>query len=217
MGTLEFGNKKYSVDTEEFLSNYKEWDEDYARGMASKVGIVSGLSEDHWEIIHFIRDMYKKTGKCPLVYETCRMNKLHLEEFKKLFPAGYLRGACKLAGITYKEGYLDQVGLEDLVERITAPAQDKSYEIDKRGFLTNPNQWDEEFALLKAYEMKMPKLSEKHWQIITFLRKSYERNNIVPTIYETCEVNDIGLEEFELLFPDGYHRGAVKISGLRAR
>lgn len=217
MGIFEFGNKKYAVDTDEFLSDYKEWDENYARGMAPKVGIISGLSEDHWKIIHFIRDMYKKSGKCPLVYETCRMNRLHLEELKKLFPAGYLRGACKLAGITYKEGYLDQAGLEDLAERITSPAQDKSYEVDKRGFLLNPYQWDEEFALMKAYEMKMPKLSEKHWHIINFLRKSFEKNNIVPTIYETCEENSIELEEFEKLFPDGYHRGAVKIAGLRVR
>lgn len=217
MSSFEFGDKKYAVDTEEFLADYNEWDEDYARGMAPKVGIISGLSEDHWKIIRFIRDTYKRTGRCPLVYETCRTNRLHLQELKKLFPAGYLRGACKLAGITYKEGYLDQVGLEELAESIASPAQEKSYEIDKRGFLMNPFSWDEEFTLLKASEMKMPKLSEKHWQIIRFLRKSFEKNNMVPTIYETCEKNGIELDEFEKLFPDGYHRGAVKISGLRVR
>ena len=61
----------------------------------------------------------------------------------------------------------------------------------------------------------MPKLTDKHWQIINFLRKSFEKNNMVPTIYETCEANGIDLEELEKLFPDGYHRGAVKIAGLR--
>lgn len=217
MGIFKFGNKSYTVDTEEFLSDYNEWDEDFARGMAPKVGIIGGLSEDHWKIIYFIRDTFKKTGKCPLVYETCRMNRLHLEELKKLFPAGYLRGACKLTGITYKEGYLDQAGLEELAERITSPPQEKSYEIDSRGFLVNPSDWDEGFAALKAYEMKMPKLTEKHWTIIQFLRKSFEKNNLVPTVYETCEVNGIELDELEKLFPDGYHRGAVKVAGLRVR
>jgi len=217
MAIFEFGNKTYTVDTEEFLSNYSEWDENFARGIAPKVGIISGLSEDHWKIIYFIRDMFKKTGKCPLVYETCRMNRLHLKELKKLFPAGYLRGACKLAGITYKEGYLDQWGLEELAERITSPAQEKSYEIDSRGFLMNPFEWDEGFTALKANEMKMPKLSEKHWQIIRFLRDSFQKNNVVPTIYETCEVNGLELDELEKLFPDGYHRGAIKIAGLRVR
>ncbi|MEW5923535.1 MAG: TusE/DsrC/DsvC family sulfur relay protein [Candidatus Zixiibacteriota bacterium] len=217
MGTITFGDKTYTVDTEDFLADYSEWDENFARGMAPKVGIISGLSEDHWKIINFIRDTFKNTGKCPLVYETCRKNRLHLHELKRLFPAGYLRGACKLTGITYKDGYLDQAGLEDFAEKVTSPRQEKSYEIDRRGFLVNPSEWDEEFVNLKVYELKMPTLSEKHWQIIRFLRERFEQNNVVPTVYETCEENELGLDELEELFPDGYHRGAVKIAGLRVR
>jgi tRNA 2-thiouridine synthesizing protein E len=34
---------------------------------------------------------------------------------------------------------------------------------------------------------------------------------------ETCEANSIEIDEFATLFPDGYHRGAVKIAGLRLR
>jgi TusE/DsrC/DsvC family sulfur relay protein len=217
MSTFTFGNKTYHVDAYDYLSDCNEWDENYARGMAPKVGVVSGLSEDHWKIIHFIRDRFNKTGKCPLVYETCRMNRLHLQELKTLFPSGYLRGACKLAGLTYKEGYMDQSGLEGFAEQITSPTQDKTYEIDLRGFLVNPFQWDEKFAAARAYEMKMPRLTEKHWEIIRFLRSSFEKNNVVPNVYETCEANSIELKELEELFPDGYHRGAVKIAGLRVR
>ena len=216
MNIFTFGNKAYQVDTEEFLSDFKQWDENFARGMAPKVGIISGLSEDHWKIIYFMRDAFKQTGKCPLVYETCRMNRLHLQELKKLFPAGYLRGACKLAGITYREGYLDQSWVEEFAERVTSGVrEEKIYLVNIRGFLMNPAEWDRKFALFKAHEMKMPKLTDKHWQIINFLRKSFEKNNIVPTLYETCEANGIDLEELEKLFPDGYHRGAVKIAGLR--
>jgi len=186
--------------------------------MAPKVGIISGLSEDHWKIINFIRDFHKRTGKCPLVYETCRMNQLPLQELQKLFQAGYLRGACKLAGITYKEGYLDQSELEELAERATVEDQEKkTYEVNVRGYLINPQEWDKKYAKYKANEMKMPKLTDKHWQVINFLRESFEKNKLVPTIYETCEATGIDLEELQLLFPDGYHRGAVKISGLRVR
>src|SRR4030042_2496948 len=216
MNIFTFGNKAYQVDTEEFLSDFKQWDENFARGMAPKVGIISGLSEDHWKIIYFMRDAFKQTGKCPLVYETCRMNRLHLQELKKLFPAGYLRGACKLAGITYREGYLDQSWGEAVAERVTSGVgEEKIYLVNIRGFLMNPAEWDRKFALFKAHEMKMPKLTEKHWQIINSLRKSFEKNKLLPTLYETCEANGIDLEELEKLFPDGYHRGAVKIAGLR--
>lgn len=95
---FKFGNKTDTVDTEEFLSDFNEWDEGFAGGMAPKVGIISDLSEDHWKIIHFIHDTFKKTGKCPLVYETCDANSIELDELEMLFPDGYHRGAIKIAG-----------------------------------------------------------------------------------------------------------------------
>jgi TusE/DsrC/DsvC family sulfur relay protein len=217
MNTITFGNKTYSTNTEDYLTDFNDWDEDFARGMAPKTGILAGLTEDHWKIIHYIRNTLKKTGKCPLVYETCRVNRLHIQELKRLFPAGYLRGACKLAGVSYVEGYLDQSWSQELAEKITAGVQEKSYTINIRGFLVNPSEWDEKFAVYKAWEMKMPKLTDRHWQIIHFLRKRYNEQNFVPTVYETCEENGMEVEELEKLFPDGYHRGAVKVAGLRVR
>ena len=226
MRTITLGEKKYSVDMEEYLSAFNDWDENFARGIAPKVGIISGLSEDHWQIINFIRDYFKRTGKCPLVYETCRTNRLPLRKLQKLFPAGYLRGACKVAGVTYKEGYyaptrshlLDQPFQEKLAKAATTGDQaEKTFEVDIQGFLINPREWDKRYAIYKAHEMKMPKLTDIHWQVINFLRQSFEKNNLVPTIYETCEACDIDLEELQKLFPDGYHRGAVKIAGLRTR
>jgi tRNA 2-thiouridine synthesizing protein E len=217
MSTLAFASKTYAVDADEYLSDFNAWDENFARAMAPKAGIMSELSADQWRIIYFIRDHYKKTGKCPLVYETARMNRLHLQELKNLFPAGYLRGACKLAGITYKEGYLDQSWAEGFAEQVTEDEEGKTYEINIRGFLVNPFQWDKRYALHRAWEMKMPKLTEKHWQIIEFLRQRFVTDNIVPTVYETCEMNHIDLEELQKLFPDGYQRGAVKIAGLKVR
>jgi tRNA 2-thiouridine synthesizing protein E len=217
MSTVAFANKNYAVDEDEYLLDFNTWDKDFARAIAPKVGIISGLTEDHWRIISFIRDYYQKTGKCPLVYETVRINRLALQEFQKLFPAGYLRGACKLAGITYKEGYLEQSWAEGLSEQIAKGEEGKTYEINVRGFLINPFQWDKQYAVHRAWEMKMPKFTEKHWQIIEFLRERFTKDNLVPTVYETCQATHIDLDELQKLFPDGYHRGAVKIAGLRVR
>ena len=60
-------------------------------------------------------------------------------------------------------------------------------------------------------------LNHDHWKIIYYLRASYRKNKVVPTIYETCEDNDVEIGDLERMFTDGYHRGAVKIAGLRAR
>jgi TusE/DsrC/DsvC family sulfur relay protein len=146
---------------------------------------------------------------------------LHLKDLKKLFPTGYLRGACKLAGITYKERSIDYYGGEGLkirAEGARPESEEKVYRVDVRGFLVDPAEWDEDFAVQKAHEMKMKEgLTEKHWKIVHFLREYFNRNRSVPTVYETCEMNRMELDELEELFPNGYHRGAVKIAGLRAR
>jgi tRNA 2-thiouridine synthesizing protein E len=218
MGVITLGNRKYEVDFEGFLEDSSQWDENFAVQMAPRLGIESGLTEAHWQIINFIRSTFAELGKCPLVYQTCRLNGLRIRDLQELFPSGYLRGACKLAGITYREGYLGNALVRALPEEVTVGATDKVYEVDARGFLVNHKSWDEQYATNKAFEMKMPDgLTEKHWQIIRFLRDAYRKTSSVPTVYETCEVNKIEIDELERLFPDGYHRGAVKLAGLRAR
>jgi tRNA 2-thiouridine synthesizing protein E len=89
--------------------------------------------------------------------------------------------------------------------------------VDIHGFLIDPSEWDEDYVVFKAIEMKMPALTDDHWKIISFIRNRFEETGKVPTVYETCEENQIELEGLEALFPDGYHRGVVKISGLRVR
>lgn len=219
METFTYNNKTYEIDLKGFLLNPNQWDENYAEGMAIGAGILHGLTTEHWDVINFIRESFAETGRCPLFYETCNANGLHVNDMKRLFPSGYLRGACKLAGITYKEGFwgndeLPSEGIEyNLID------DKRTYVVDIRGFLIHPDEWNELYAVCRARDMKIPggKLTEKHWQIIRFLRESYKNRSEVPTAYETCEAVEISIDELERLFPDGYHRGAVKIAGLRVR
>ncbi len=219
MRSITFKEKTFQVDSLGFLCDHKDWSEEFAEGLAPSHQIPNGLTQKHWEVIHFIRDTLAEFGKCPLVYQTCKLNGLRLKELRVLFPTGYLRGACKLAGLTYREGYLHHYTFLPLPEEeIKAISPDKVYRIDVRGFLTDYSDWDEQFALYRAQDMKMPlNLTPKHWEIIYFLRESYRKLDRVPTVYETCEAFNLEINELGGLFPDGYHRGAVKIAGLRAR
>jgi len=218
MGTFEYNGKIYAVDGEGYLQHSGHWDEDFAEGMAGRVKITGGLTEKHWQVINYIRETYMEKGICPLVFQTCRANNLKISGLKGLFPTGYLRGACRLAGLTYKEGFIGQDWLADATEDFSPEKLEKAYNVNARGFLLDPFEWDEQFAVFKAFEMKMPgPLSERHWQIIYYLRESYDRDHDVPTVYETCEANEIEVDELQQLFPDGYHRGAVKIAGLRVK
>jgi tRNA 2-thiouridine synthesizing protein E len=210
--------RKYLVDFADFLINSQEWDENFAEGMAVKVDIPDGLTAAHWEVIHFIRNHFAQYGVCPVVYQTCRECSLKLKDLRALFPAGYQRGACKLAGLTYREGFLGYSEMPEGTAELEISGTERTYEVDARGFLTDPSAWDRTYAVFKAHELKMPgKLTEKHWQIIDFMRNYWEEHQIVPTVYDTCEANHLEIEELERFFPDGYHRGAVKIAGLRFR
>ncbi|MGD2121615.1 MAG: TusE/DsrC/DsvC family sulfur relay protein [Gemmatimonadota bacterium] len=208
---LSLNGKDYAVDEENCLKDPNDWDEGFAAGMAPEAGIVGGLTEKHWKVIRFIRQFWKDRSSCPTVYQTCRMFGLHVARFRVLFPTGFQRGACKLAGISYK------VGFPKGFYQLTSP-EEKSYRIDIWGFLLDPDEWDDRFALLRAHEMKVPGgLTSDHWRVLRFMRQEYYRTRKTPALSETCDALGIGLEEFEALFPDGFYRGAAKIAGLRAR
>ncbi|MBA4392038.1 MAG: sulfurtransferase TusE [Desulfobacca sp.] len=219
MDTFSYKGKVYEVDSMNFLMNSNDWDENFAEGLAPQAGIPLGLTNEHWEVIKTIRKYFIEEGDFPNIYETCSTCGFRIPEMRKLFPHGYWRGACKLAGVISWGGPLGPVfhsiNLSEMKPFIEA--YDKTYEIDVRGFLINPDDWDEYYAVYRAYEMKIHdgKLSDRHWTIIKFLRESFQQKREIPTIYETCEANQIDLEELEHLFPDGYHRGAVKLAGLR--
>jgi tRNA 2-thiouridine synthesizing protein E len=215
--TTTYKGNVFEVDAEGFLADYHRWDRSFADWVASELNPPMELSKEHWDVINFIRNKFAEEGRCPLVYETCRQNGLSLDDLTRLFPSGYLRGACRMAGITYREGYLNQGFLPSSMEDHDLVASEKSYQVDVRGFLANPDDWDEYYAAYRAYDMKLSggKLTEKHWQIIKYLRESYRAAKTIPTIYETCLNNGLEIEELEKLFPDGYHRGLIKIAGLQ--
>jgi len=219
MQSFHFGDSFYQADSEGFLLDPAQWDQKFAEGMAGQAGITEDLSSDHWRVIYFIRNRFFETGKCPMVHELCRSLSLRLADLKRLFPSGYLRGACKLAGLTYREEEVHSSWLPKAHAAVgTKPMTERIYRTDIRGFMIDPSEWDREYATWKSREMKMPgDLTPRHWDIIEFLRTCFEKYGKVPTVYETCEANAIDIDELEALFPDGYHLGAVKIAGLRVR
>lgn len=211
-------DREYELDADGYLTDPNDWSEDFARETAGSVGLERGLTTEHWDVLRTIRRKYLATGQCPLVYEVCLETGLDIQGLHRLFPAGFLRGACRLAGITYREGFLKYSWLEPALKELVKFDPIRSYAVDARGFLIDPDTWDEQFAVYKAAELKMQDgLGPRHWAIIRFLRRCHVVRGEVPTVHETCEEIGLDLSQLEELFPDGYHRGAVKLAGLRKR
>lgn len=217
MEKLVISDKEYQLDSFGFLANVDDWDENFAKEMAMSLEIPDGLTDNHLKVINYIREIFKRDNTCPTVYDTMEHFNFHIGEFRNLFPIGYQRGACKLAGISYDKGYLTLHSLRKGQKEYVSE-ESKAYRINSKGYLIDWTEWDEEFALNTADELKMPNLlTDKHWEIIKYLRNQFEKEKTVPNIYQLCDDNSITLDELKELFPDGYHRGTVKIAGLRIK
>ena len=217
MEPFVYKDTAYAIDDQGCLLDPHAWNKDFAEGMARECAIPV-LSSEHWDVINYLREMYSQKGVCPTLFATCRAIGLRPQEMQKLFPTGYHRGACRVAGVHYRVSHMPYgTHLKESVADMRALASDKVYSTDVRGFLVDPAGWDENFAVHRAMEMKIPdgRLTDDHWRIIYYLRDVYQVQHRIPNIYETCESCNLELDAFELLFPDGYHRGALKAAGLR--
>jgi len=209
--SITFKNKEYTLDKNGFLDPPDQWDDNFAEGMAKRVGIDGGLSEKHWQFISYLRKKFVKEKIVPVVVIACMENQLRLNEFRKLFPTGYHRGACKIAGINYEFMYKHNMWLT----YETSPVLKNQYRMTLLGFLEDFTTWDKRFATLLASTWDLPDgLTERHWAIIEYLRVFFQRNRNIPTLHETCKENDLTIDEMGDLFPDGYRRGACRIAGL---
>jgi len=86
-------------------------------------------------------------------------------------------------------------------------------DVDDEDFMTNPDQWNEDIARALAAEEGIAELTEKHWQIINFIRKDAKEKGQVPTIRRMNKAGGIQTKDLYELFPNGPAKKAAKISG----
>jgi dissimilatory sulfite reductase related protein len=103
MPTFEFGGRSYEVDEDGFLQNPEIWSEEAARDFSNSEGVET-LTENHWKIIHYIRNYYLQFGIAPMIRKLCKESGFKLNEIYTLFPSGPAKGACKLAGLPKPTG-----------------------------------------------------------------------------------------------------------------
>jgi tRNA 2-thiouridine synthesizing protein E len=214
MNTVSFGEKTYQLDDYGFLDPPDQWDKSFAVGMAKMLGIIGGLTDRHWEFIHYLRHQFLEEKTVPVLVMACAENKMHLSQLRSLFPTGYHRGACKIAGINYQFMYDTNYWLT----YETAPPAKSRYDIDQLGFLKDPAQWDDDFVEYALSHQQPPAAATVlHRQVVQYLRDYYAVNRTIPTVYDTCSANTLSLDNLRDLFPAGYRRGACRAAGLPFR
>ncbi len=87
-------------------------------------------------------------------------------------------------------------------------------ELDAEGFLAHAEQWNEQIAEEIARENGVPQLTDRHWQVIDFMRKAYLESGSAPSIRSLGKTSGVPIKELYELFPKGPAKLAAKIGGI---
>jgi len=85
---------------------------------------------------------------------------------------------------------------------------------DAEGFLLDPQQWSRDMAADIARENGVAELTDRHWQVIDFMRSTYLETGSAPTIRSLGKVSGVPVKELYQLFPKGPAKLAAKIAGI---
>ena len=98
-------NEQVLRDSEGYLVDTDDWSEDFSEQVANEEGIT--LNDFYWSVISFMRVFYDEHQIAPDVRHVTRhiadVNEWSKKEAKKIlfdsFPYGYVKQACKMAGM----------------------------------------------------------------------------------------------------------------------
>jgi dissimilatory sulfite reductase related protein len=85
---------------------------------------------------------------------------------------------------------------------------------DPEGFLLDSSQWTEEMAGEIAAENGIGALTDRHWQVIRFMRETYMTTGSAPSIRTLGKASGVPIKELYQLFPKGPAKLAAKIGGI---
>jgi tRNA 2-thiouridine synthesizing protein E len=109
MATIDVEGKTIEVDEEGFLTSLDDWFPEVATAMSAQDDLV--LTDEHWDIINFLREYYEEYQIAPAVRVLTKAvgKKLGKEKgnskyLYSLFPYGPGKQACRFAGLPKPTG-----------------------------------------------------------------------------------------------------------------
>jgi dissimilatory sulfite reductase related protein len=85
---------------------------------------------------------------------------------------------------------------------------------DDEGFLLDASEWSRELGEQIAAENGIPELTDRHWQVVDFMRERYLTTGSAPSIRALGKESGIPVKELYALFPKGPAKLAAKIGGI---
>jgi tRNA 2-thiouridine synthesizing protein E len=103
MPTANIAQVEVELSDDGFFVDPSQWTEDMVPIMAEEAGIDQ-LTDQHWQVIRFMRDEYFAKGTGPTVRVLGKTSGVSVKELYQLFPKGPAKTAARLAGIPKPRG-----------------------------------------------------------------------------------------------------------------
>jgi TusE/DsrC/DsvC family sulfur relay protein len=103
MTTAILAGTTVDLDTEGFLADPSQWNEDVASEIAQEAGIPE-LTPRHWQVVNSMRTTYLETGQAPSIRSLGKQSGVPIKELYALFPKGPAKLAAKIGGIPKPRG-----------------------------------------------------------------------------------------------------------------
>lgn len=97
---------------------------------------------------------------------------------------------------------------------MTATIAGVAVEVDGDGFLQKPEQWNREVGAEIACGAGIAEMTDKHWQVVEFMRNRYLETGSAPSIRALGKESGVPIKELYQLFPKGPAKLAAKIGGI---
>ena len=102
MPVTTINGRDVHVDDEGFLTVYDEWDDDLGKVLAANIGI--DLTEDHWKVIHLLRDDFKAQGETATIRRVSTVGGVPTKQLFELFPKKPAKKMAYVAGLPKPHG-----------------------------------------------------------------------------------------------------------------
>jgi tRNA 2-thiouridine synthesizing protein E len=96
----------------------------------------------------------------------------------------------------------------------TATITGVDVELNDEGFFVDPTQWTDEMAVQLAAEAGIDHLTDRHWQVLRFMRQEFFEKGTGPTVRVLGKTSGVPVKELYQLFPKGPAKMAAKIAGI---
>jgi dissimilatory sulfite reductase related protein len=87
-------------------------------------------------------------------------------------------------------------------------------DLNEEGFFLHPEEWKEEMVPALAAREGISELTDRHWQVIRFMRSEYFEKGTGPTVRVLGKTSGVSIKELYQLFPKGPAKVAARIAGI---